>query len=380
MIKGCSEHTISVSGLTLLRTSSPSASAKKTKVFFLLHSSRMAFFSLYPYEPSRVLPIVFGVLVTLISLAIFYQSLRHRWYHFCFVLTWASMVWISGFILREISVFNVSNVGLFIAQYLLVFIGPPLYAASEYFILGRMLAYLPYFTPMHPGRVMYIFILLSGAVEGLATSGAANAGNPNATLSVRNAALARVKASLILQEFVEVLFISCVACVEYRCRKAGRFPRNVRIICRVLYTTSVMMMVRCIVRTVEGFEFGTCDPKAPGYKGYCGNVELNEWFLWVFEVANITVFVAALAIWHPSRYLPADRRRYLDPVDGVTERIGPDFRKAQNRSWILTWLDPFNIGGKLRGESTDKYWERENEVADGSFAAPKGNKRTFNLV
>ena len=233
---------------------------------------------------------------------------------------------------------------------------------------------------MHPGRVMWIFLLLNAAVESLAMSGAANSSNINASPSVRNAALTRVKASLILQVGVELAFFAFVAYTEYRCRKKGPFPRNIRIVCRVLYVTSLMMMVRCVVRIVEGFEFGSCDPKSAGYKGYCGEVELNEWYLWVFEVANITVFIAGLTIWHPARYLPADRRRYLDPIDGMTERIGPDFQQAQNRSWISTWVDPFNIAGKLRGEGIDKFWERDNPIAEGSFAEPKQEKKGFGLI
>ena len=168
-----------------------------------------------------------------------------------------------------------------------------------------------------------------------------------------------------------------MALVEYRCRKEGRFPHNVKVVCRVLYVTSVMMMVRCIVRIIEGFEASQCDPTAPGYTGYCGPVEQNEWYLWVFEVANITVFIAGLAIWHPSRYLPSDDKRYLDPADGITERYGPGFTVAQNRSRFSTWVDPLDFAGMIRGKQIDKFWEKDNDIAEGSFAAPRGSKESY---
>jgi hypothetical protein len=123
-----------------------------------------------------------------------------------------------------------------------------------------------------------------------------------------------------------------------------------------------MMLVRCIVRTVEGFEAAACDPNKPGYDGYCGTVQRHEWFLWVFEVANITIFVAALAFLPPGRYLPRSSKIYLDPNDGVTERVGPGFSKAEKRSLIITVLDPFDWRGILtgKGRTVEKFWEQNN--------------------
>ena len=63
---------------------------------------------------------------------------------------------------------------IFIAQAVFVYVGPLLYAAAEYFILGRLFAYLPYHTPIHPGRVVSTFMLLSAVVESLTANGAAN--------------------------------------------------------------------------------------------------------------------------------------------------------------------------------------------------------------
>lgn len=324
--------------------------------------------SLYPYNPSKALPIVFAVIVFAITSSIIYQSLRYGWKHFCAVITFASSAWITGFIVREISAYNPSpskqvNINLFITQYVMIFVGPPLYAASEYFILGRLLAYVPYHTPLHPGRVMVLFVFLSAAVECLAANGASASATAK-TASARNSAIARIKASLILQEVVEACFFSLVALVEYRCRKAKRFPRNVRTMCYVLYITSLMMIVRCVVRTIEGFESTQCE-------GYCGPVQKNEWFLWVFEVANITVFLGALAVFHPRRYLPSDPKIYLDPVDGETERLGPGFKGADKRPVLVTVLDPFNLQFLFKGKDAgiEKFWEQDYPIAETRFAA-----------
>lgn len=331
--------------------------------------------SIYPYDPSKALPIVFTIITLVLAISLFLQSYRYKWTHFCFMTTWASVTWLAGFITRAISVYNPSSVGLFIAQYVLLFVGPPLYAVSEYFILGRLLSYLPYHTPLHPERVMSTFLVLGAVVEALAASGAASSVSATDNPGVRSAAITRIKASLILQEVVEACFFGLVLLVEYRCRKAGCFPRNVKIMCRILYVTSLMMAIRCIVRTIEGFEATGCDPFAPEFKGYCGPVQQYEWVLWVFEVANITLFVGLLVIFHPGRYLPSDKARYLDPIDGVTERIGPGYSAADNRPWLITVLDPFDLGGMIsgkgKGTAVDHFWEQDNAVANGSFAARK---------
>ncbi|MCJ1398997.1 hypothetical protein MMC11_002199 [Xylographa trunciseda] len=340
-------------------------------------SDSMESWSMYPYDPSKALPVVFAVIVFGLSLSIAYQSLwKYKWLRFGCAMIWASSVWIAGFICREVSVFNVQSVNIFIAQYVLIIAGPPIYAISEYFILGRLLAYLPYHAPIHPGRVLSTFWFLSMAVESLVANGAGNSAGSGRGVAQRAAGIACIKASLILQAFIEALYFSLVGLLHYRCKRAGHFPNNVRVLCFVLYITSTMMFIRCVVRTVEAFEAAACIPTAPDYSGYCGPVQLNEWFLWVFEVANITTFVALLTIHHPGRYLPADTRRYLDPIDGRTERIGPGFSTACNRSWLATVFDPFNIFGIVMGKgmAVDRFWEREYEVAEGSLAAPKKKK------
>ena len=202
--------------------------------------------------------------------------------------------------------------------------------------------------------------MLSGAVESLTANGAANSSGSGRLPSQVAIGLKCIKAGLLLQAVIEVGFLSLVALVERRCRRAGCFPGNVRVVCRVLYVTSLMMLLRCVVRTVEGFEAASCDRDAPGYDGYCGAVQRHEWFLWVFEVANVTVFVAVLAFLPPGRYLPRNPNVYLDPYDWSTERIGPGFSMAEGRSLLASVLDPFDVAGMLtgRGRTVEKFWER----------------------
>jgi hypothetical protein len=338
-------------------------------------------FSLYPFHPSKAAPVLFAAIIVTLGCVLSYQSYRYKWHHFNILMTWASLVWTTGFIMRALSAwspanvkFYLSSVSTFVAfatscshlhKYILVFVGPPLFAVSETFILGRLLAYMPYHSPLHPGRVLSTFLILGAVVESLSASGAASAGSTRATPQRQLDGVTLLKVSLILQEVVEICFFSLVAIFEQRCRKAGRFPRNVKVMCRVLYVTSAMMTVRCVVRTVEGFEASACFPAVLT----CGTIQQHEAFLWILEVANITIFVLILAIWHPGRLLPVDQRVYLDPNDGKTQRLGPGYAQADNRAWLVTVFDPFGVMGMVRGRSNlDRFWERENPKADEAMA------------
>ena len=277
--------------------------------------------------------------------------------------------------------YHVQNVNIFIAQFVLVLMGPPLYAAAEYFILGRLMAYLPYHAPIHPGRVFSTFVILSAIVESLTANGAANSAGSGRTPGQVKAGLACLKAALILQCCVEALFFSLVATVEYRCRRAKNFPRKVRIVCYILYITSLMILVRCIVRTIEGFESAACNHTQEGPPGYCGTVSTHEAFLWVFEISNITVFVALLAIFHPGKYLPRSSKIFLDPIDGKSERLGPGFGKADKRPLLVTIIDPFNLYGIISGKGMKmhNFWEEQQPLYEGGeipkekTKSPKGN-------
>ena len=54
----------------------------------------------------------------------------------------------------------------------MVFAGPPVYAAAEYNVLGRLMRYVPMHAPLHPDRVIYFFVYLGVAVETLTAAGA----------------------------------------------------------------------------------------------------------------------------------------------------------------------------------------------------------------
>lgn len=320
--------------------------------------------SLYPYDPSKSLPIIFAVLISILGVLNVYQNfIRYNWMRFGFIMTWASSIWVAAFILRSISVKDVQNVNVFIAQYVLVLVGPPLYAAAESFLLGRILAFLPYHTPIHPGRVVSTYFFISVIVEVLVNTGAANSAGRFDPSDAELVAIGTgmLKAGFILQCLLETSFMSLTALIHYRAHKAHTLPKNIRIMIYMIYLTSSMMLVRTIVRTIEGFEKAECQPSPDNPLGYCGYVSTHEWILWVFECANVTLFVCFLTWFTPGAYLPKSHRIFLDPIDGKTKRLGPGFQAAQKRSLVASVIDPFNMHGIVtgHGHEMDKFWEKQ---------------------
>lgn len=144
------------------------------------------------------------------------------------------------------------------------------------------------------------------------------------------------------------MYISLVILLERRCRRAQALPKQIRPVFLVLYITSSMVIVRCIVRAIEAFEMADC----PWGDQQCGYVTAHKWVFFIFECANITLFVVLLAIFHPGRYLPRSSRIFLDPLDGKTERVGPGFAKANSRNWLATVVDPFVSFSKTSSDVT----------------------------
>src|SRR5690348_12613362 len=75
----------------------------------------------------------------------------------------------------------------------------PLYELSNYFMLSRILYYVPYESPIHPGRVFITFGFISSAIEALNANGAVLVSNSSLPQHKQNTGKALLKAALMLQ-------------------------------------------------------------------------------------------------------------------------------------------------------------------------------------
>ncbi|KAI9703065.1 MAG: hypothetical protein M1820_005937 [Bogoriella megaspora] len=298
--------------------------------------------SVWFYDPNKAAPILFIILFFLTATLHTYQTLRYRAWSTTLLVPLAGYIFLSGLCVRLAGAYNPTSLGIVIASTVLVLTGPVMYAAANYFILGRTLHYIPWLSPIHPGRVVTTFLALDGVCEVLIGNGASRVANRGLTPKERDVGNGLVKASLILQAVVFVGFYAVAGIFHSRAIKAGVLNKNLKIVLYTVYVSAGLITVRCIYRVVEYFE------------GYTGTVYTHEVYFWVFEAASMLLNSVLLNIFHPARYLPQSNKVYLHR-DGV-EKEGPGWQ--DKRPFLLTLFDPFDICGLITGrDRKNRYWE-----------------------
>jgi hypothetical protein len=236
----------------------------------------------------------------------------------------------------------------------------PLYELSNYFVLSRILYYVPYQSPIHPGRVLSTFGALSSIIEALNANGAAYVANSSLSKSKQNTGKTLLKVALCLQLGVLGCFVLLAASFHRNCKKANILPSNLRAALTTLYISSALIGVRTIYRTAEYFSTSSLNFSDPDIAlSSITPMMRYEWFFWVFEASLMVINSCLLNARHPMRYLPRNNKIYL-AEDGQTEILGAGYE--DKRSFLVTFLDPFDLWGMLRGKSLgQKFWETHAE-------------------
>lgn len=269
---------------------------------------------------------------------------------------------IAGFAMREVGAYHTDNLTYLIVSVVLIMSGPPVYALINYFILSRILYYIPYLAPMHPGRVATTFVGLDAVCEILIGQGAWRMANWSMTLAQRRLGAHLVTASLSLQAALFGAFGLLAAQFHIRASKAGVLSKDLRTVLLVLYVSASIVTIRCIYRLVEYIE------------GWDSAIYKNEVVFWIFEAVIMFLNTALLNFYHPGKRLPRSNSVFLDR-DGVTERRGPGW--ADDRPWIVTLFDPFDVHGILTGkDKKTQFWDMSDEELARLRAEAKSNKRS----
>ena len=275
-------------------------------------------------------------------------------------MPWAALILTTGFALREYGAFHYDNLDILIANTVLIMSGPPVYALINYMVLGRLLHYVPYLSPMHPGRVMTTFLAADFLCELLIANGAQRMVNTRLSNAERDAGAIMVKVALLLQAMLFVLFICLGLTFQRRCKKAKVLTKPLRTVLLVMYVSCAIVTARCIYRIVEFFQ------------GYTGYVYTHEVFFWVFEASIMFFNTAMLNVFHPGRYLPRSNKVFL-AQDGVTELQGPGWE--DNRNFLVTIIDPFDFYGLATGrDKKTRFWELSPAELDALTAEKRRKK------
>ncbi|KAF2795857.1 RTA1 domain protein [Melanomma pulvis-pyrius CBS 109.77] len=309
--------------------------------------------SVYIYAPNKIAPAIFAVAFLATGLFHLWQCIHYKSFRITALHPFCCLLFVIGFALREYGSFNYSHLNVYIASQILIFCAPPILELANYHVLGRILFYVPYFAPLHPGRTLTTFGFVSGIVEMMNAIGVSYIANKNLPENLQNLGHILMKASLIVQVVVMASFCLLAGLFHRRCLTAGIKSRNVQGPLTTLYLSSAIILTRTIYRIVEHFTISSIpsDPPA-GYDPMSLSPILRyEWYFYVFEASLMLVNEV---LWN-------DYHVYL-AQDGRTELVGPGWKDDQ--PWVMSFIDPFGFvamcarKGKGKTEGKERpFWE-----------------------
>lgn len=194
----------------------------------------------------------------------------------------------------------------------------PLLELANYHVLGRILYYVPYLSPLPPGRVLSTFGGLMAVVELLNSLGIALSSNRSSGRTQQELGSQLTIAALSIQLVVIVIFVAIAGIFHWRCAKANIHGRPITTPLITLYTSMSLILIRCIYRLIEHLGNATVHIDDPESLKELSPILRYEWYFYVFEATLMLANSVLWNVWNPGRYLPNNRRIYL-AQDGVTE-------------------------------------------------------------
>jgi hypothetical protein len=295
----------------------------------------------------------------------------------------ATFLFIIGYIYREIGAYNYKDINVYIVSLCMIYGSPPVYELANYVIMGRVLYYIPYHSPLHPGRVITTFGFLSTLVETFAGNGASLLANPRNSQRKQNIGHNLLRAGLVIQLAVLIFFFCLAIHFQRECTRHGLMPKRLRSVLTTLYISNTLMLTRTVYRTVEYFSASQIHVTPNFNPMSLPPVIRYEWFFWVFEATLMIANSLLLNFRHPAMYLPWNTKIYL-AEDGQTEFEGPGYEDKRN--FIMTNLDPCDAWGLWIGRDKDRYWENHERVLPnqpveaGALASEDGIKEKVKVV
>ncbi|KAH8700718.1 putative RTM1-like protein [Talaromyces proteolyticus] len=265
-------------------------------------------FKLYRYTPSTAAAVVFAVLFFLTTIYHIYQLYRRRaWYFIAFVI--GGIFQIIGYICRILAHNNTDSVPIYSIQAILILLAPPLYAASIYMVLGRLIVYLRAEGLSVVSIKWMTKVFVTGDVIAFVMQAAGGGIMASGTISSYNLGEHVTVGGLCVQLVFFGLFIITCALFHLRIRKKPtpevialaarlneRTTRSWQTVLVGLYAASALILVRSIFRLVE---------YAQGNAGYLIS---HEVFMYVFDSTLMFLAMVAMNIFHPSMILVGSQK------------------------------------------------------------------------
>ncbi|KAK9788099.1 putative RTA1 like protein-domain-containing protein [Seiridium cardinale] len=253
-------------------------------------------FIFYSYKPSMAGAVIFILLFTISAVYHIWLLVKQRtWYFVPFVI--GCLFEAVGYIGRALSSTESPDFtkNPYIIQSVLLLLGPTLYAASIYMILGRLVVLLEAdnYSLIRPKWLTKFFVLgdvLSFFAQGGGGGMLTTAKSQDDVRRGENIILGGLGIQIIFFGF----FITVTAVFHRRIRneptpKSSRIVAPWKSLLYTLYGTSMLIMIRSIYRVAEYAE------------GQSGELQSKEFWLYIFDALPM-VFVALAFNWmHPSK-------------------------------------------------------------------------------
>ncbi|KAI0879838.1 RTA1 like protein-domain-containing protein [Annulohypoxylon maeteangense] len=312
--------------------------------------------SIWFYAPDKGAPIFFAVAFTASGSVHFWQAMNYKSWRLTGLYFLCSLLFVAGFIARILGAFDYTKLIYYVVSSCLIYAAPPLYELCNYYVLGRVLYFVPYHSPIHPGRVLTTFAAISTVIETLSGIGAAYQSIRTLPVDLQQTGQTLLKVALIMQLVVVCLFLALAVTFHMRCLRNGINHVKINQALLTLYISSAIIMIRCIYRTVEFFDISSVSFSSPEVDlSTLSPIIRYEWFFYVFEALLMLCNSILLNIRHPRRWLPKSTKVYL-ARDGITEISGPGYK--QERNFLTTLFDPFDVYGMIKGkDQKTRFWD-----------------------
>ncbi|KAL4813002.1 RTA1 like protein-domain-containing protein [Aspergillus spinulosporus] len=262
----------------------------------------------YMYDPSKGAAIPFAALFGLTTVVHIWQTIQNRtWYMTPFVI--GGIFEAIGYLCRFISATQTPNWTMYpyIGQSLLILLGPALFAASVYMLLGRIIRILNAgsLSPIRPNWLTKIFVAGDDQVLTRYQGGGMQA-------SAKTQDSAEMGEKMILGGlFVQILFFSIfiVVSIIFHRRMLSTPMHRIGIdvpwnkYLKILYLVSFLILIRSLYRVAEYIQ------------GKEGVLQSKEVFIYVLDASLMLVCCVILNVWHPSNVVSGKQMPYKPAED-----------------------------------------------------------------
>lgn len=260
-------------------------------------------FVFYRYKPSMAAAVIFIILFAISALIHIIMLIRKRtWYFIPFVI--GCLFETVGYIGRAMSSPEYPNftTNPYIIQSVLLLLGPTLYAASIYMILGRLVIHLEAdsYSLIKPKWLTKFFVF------GDVISFFAQGGGGGVLTQAKSLDDVRRGENIIIGGLcVQILFFGFFMIVTFvfHRRISGKPTRNAltlrtpwRKLLIVLYVSSSLIMVRSVYRVIEYI------------LGSDGELQSKEVYLYILDALPMLIVALSYNFFHPSQVVSHDNK------------------------------------------------------------------------